>query len=118
VFTARYGLSLNIIQINVDLSRPCHSSRRLVAGISPWRLGFNPSPDHVTFVVDKRALGQVFLRVRRLFPVGVISAELYSPVFPNTALVVRKIGLTLETFKQSKAEKHFEIFHFRLDGAE
>ena len=72
----------------------------------------------MTFVVDKQALGQVFLRVHRLFPVGVISAEPYSPLFLNTALVGRKSGHILETFKESKAKKHFEIFHSRLDGAE
>jgi hypothetical protein len=37
--------------------------RRLVAGFSPWRPGFDPWSVHVGFVVDKVALGQVFLRV-------------------------------------------------------
>jgi hypothetical protein len=37
--------------------------RRLVAGLSPRRLGFDPGSVHVRFVVDKVALGQVFLRV-------------------------------------------------------
>ena len=35
--------------------------RRLVAGLSPRRPGFDPGPVHVRFVVDKVALGQVFL---------------------------------------------------------
>jgi hypothetical protein len=58
---------------------------RLAAGLSPWRLGFNPSPVHVAFVVDKEAMGQVFLRVHRFFPVCVISAVPYAPIFLNTA---------------------------------
>jgi hypothetical protein len=37
--------------------------RRLVAGLSPWRPEFTPRSIHVGFVVDKVALGQVFLRV-------------------------------------------------------
>jgi hypothetical protein len=37
--------------------------RRLVAGLSPRRPGFDPGSVHVRFVVDKVALGQVFLRV-------------------------------------------------------
>jgi hypothetical protein len=37
--------------------------RRLVAGLSPRRPGFYPGSFHVRFVVDKVALGQVFLRV-------------------------------------------------------
>jgi hypothetical protein len=36
------------------------SLRRLVAGLSPQRPGFDPGSVHVRFVVDKLALGQVF----------------------------------------------------------
>jgi hypothetical protein len=46
--------------------------RRLVAGLPPRRPGFDPGPDHVGFVVDKVALGQVFLRVLRFSPVSFI----------------------------------------------
>jgi len=41
--------------------------KRLVAGLSPRRPGFNSRPVYVGFVADKFALGQVFLRVP-LFP--------------------------------------------------
>jgi hypothetical protein len=44
--------------------------RRLVSGILPRRPGFTPRPIHVGFVVDKVALGQVFLQVLR-FPTSV-----------------------------------------------
>jgi hypothetical protein len=37
--------------------------RTLVAGLSPRRAEFAPLLVHVGFVVDKMALGQVFLRV-------------------------------------------------------
>jgi hypothetical protein len=37
--------------------------RRLVALLSLRRPGFDPGSVHVVFVVDKVALGQVFLRV-------------------------------------------------------
>jgi hypothetical protein len=37
--------------------------RRLVAGLPLRRSGFHPGSVHVVFVVDKVALGQVFLRV-------------------------------------------------------
>jgi hypothetical protein len=56
--------------------------------------------------------------VHRFFPVGVISAVPYAPLFLNIALVGRKSRHTLETLKQRKAEKHFEIVHSRLDRAE
>jgi hypothetical protein len=42
--------------------------RRLAAGLPPRRPGFNPGSVHVGFMVDKVALGQVFLRVLRVFP--------------------------------------------------
>ena len=60
----------------------------------------------------------MFLRVHRFSPVSVISAVPGASLFLSTAFVRRKSGHTLETFKQSKAEKHFKIFHSRLDRAE
>jgi hypothetical protein len=44
--------------------------KSLVAGLSPRRTGFAPGSIHVGFVVDKVALGQVFLRVLR-FPLSI-----------------------------------------------
>ena len=46
--------------------------RRLVAGLPPRMPGFDPGSVHVEFVVDKVALGQVFLRVLRFSPVNFI----------------------------------------------
>jgi hypothetical protein len=51
--------------------------RRLVAGLSPRRSGFDPGSVHVGFVVDKVALGQVFPRVLRFSPVNFIPPVLY-----------------------------------------
>jgi hypothetical protein len=44
--------------------------RRLAAGLPPRRPGFDLGSVHVGFVVDKVALGQVFLRVLRFSPVN------------------------------------------------
>jgi hypothetical protein len=46
--------------------------RRLLAGLSPRRPGFDPGSVHVEFVVDKVALWQVFLRILRFSPVNFI----------------------------------------------
>jgi hypothetical protein len=46
--------------------------RSLVAGLSPRRPGFAPGSIHVGIVVDKVALGQVFLRVLRFYTVIII----------------------------------------------
>jgi hypothetical protein len=51
--------------------------RRLVAGLSARRAGFDPGSVHVGFVVDKVALGQVFPRVLRFFPVSFIALVLH-----------------------------------------
>jgi hypothetical protein len=42
--------------------------RRLVAGLWPRRLGFDPGSIHVGFVVDKVALGQGFFPSTLVFP--------------------------------------------------
>jgi hypothetical protein len=42
------------------------SGRRLVAGLSSQRAGYNPRPVYVGFVVEKVARGYVFLRVCRV----------------------------------------------------
>jgi hypothetical protein len=46
--------------------------RRLVAGLSPRRRGFDPRSVNVGFVVDKVAMGQVFPRVFRFSPINFI----------------------------------------------
>jgi hypothetical protein len=51
--------------------------RRLVAGLSPRRPGFDLGSVDVGFVVDKVALGQVFSRVLRISPVNFIPPVLH-----------------------------------------
>jgi hypothetical protein len=51
--------------------------RQLIAGLSPRRPGFDPGSVHVGFVVDKVALGHVFLRVLRFSPVNFIPPLLH-----------------------------------------
>jgi hypothetical protein len=51
--------------------------RRLVAGLSPRRPGFDPGSVHVGFVVDKVALGHVFLGVLRFSPVSFVPPLLH-----------------------------------------
>jgi hypothetical protein len=46
--------------------------RRLVGGLPPRRPEFDPGSVHMGFVVDKMALGQVFPRVLRFYPVNFI----------------------------------------------
>jgi hypothetical protein len=51
--------------------------RRLVAGLSSRRPGFDPGSVHVGFMVDKLALGQVSPQVLRFSPVNFIPLVLH-----------------------------------------
>jgi hypothetical protein len=53
----------------------------LVAGLSPRRLGFDPGPFRVRFVVDEVAIGQGFLRVLRFSLVNIIPPILHTHSF-------------------------------------
>jgi hypothetical protein len=56
--------------------------KRLVAGLSPRRPGFAPGSILVGFVVDKVALGQVYLRVLRFSPANIIPPLLHIHLSP------------------------------------
>ena len=63
---------------------------RLVTSVPLWWLRFNPSPVCVVFVVDKVALGQVFLQVLQFFPYHYYST--YSFIDRLCGLVIRVSG--------------------------
>jgi hypothetical protein len=54
---------VNIASLTNTVNRAVPWLRRLVAGLPLRRPRFDPESVHVEFVVDKVALGQVFLRV-------------------------------------------------------
>jgi hypothetical protein len=60
-----------------------HIHVSLVAGLSPRIPRFSTGLVHVGFVVDKVALGQVFLQVFRIFPVNIIPPRLQTHVSPG-----------------------------------
>jgi hypothetical protein len=62
--------SSTITQVNLWL-------RHLVADLSPRRTGFNPRSVHVIFMVDKVAMGHVFLRVLWFCLVSIITPMLH-----------------------------------------
>jgi hypothetical protein len=83
VLQNRYYLLSHIVRFRsvgvgrVRLYRAVPWLRRLFTGLSPLRAGFDPGSVHVGFVVDKVALGQVFSRVLRVFPVSFIPPVLH-----------------------------------------
>jgi hypothetical protein len=50
-----------------------------IAFFISWRLEFDPSTDHVGFVVDKVSVEQVFLPVLPFSPVSTITPTLHTP---------------------------------------
>jgi hypothetical protein len=73
--------------------------RRSVAGLSPRRPGFDTRPVYVRTVVDKGALGQIFLPVLRFYPVTTIPLVLHTDIHLQTALMRKLGGRSLGTFK-------------------
>jgi hypothetical protein len=62
--------------------------RRLVAGLSPKRPGIDPGSVHVGFVLDKVALGQVFPRVLRFYPLSFIPPVLHYTEKQKKTLII------------------------------
>jgi hypothetical protein len=67
--------------------------KRLVAGLSPRRLGIDPGSVNVGFVVDKVALGQVFPLVLRFYPVSFIPPVLHYTEKRKKKLIIFITGL-------------------------
>jgi hypothetical protein len=59
--------------------------RRLVAGLTPRRPGFDSRSIHVRFVLVKVALGQVSVRVV-VYPVGMLSPVFYTYLYRHDTL--------------------------------
>jgi hypothetical protein len=70
------GNGRGLIYATIPASKAVSWLRPLVADLSSQRPGFAPGSIHVGFVVDKVALGQVFLRVLRFSPVNIIPPSL------------------------------------------
>ena len=72
--------------------------RSSVASLAPPRTGFETRSAHVRFVLDKVALGQVFLPVLRFTPVSIIPSLLHSHLHLHVSAAKRKSGLSLRSF--------------------
>ena len=56
--------------------------RQLVAGLLPRRPVFHPRPVHVRFVMEKLALGQVFLQLLTFYHISIIQPALRTNRLP------------------------------------
>ena len=74
---------------------------QMSSGLSPRRLGCDFRPVHVTFVADKVALGQVFLRDLLFCPVSVILKVLHARMRLHVAVTRRTDGRGLGTFQNA-----------------
>jgi hypothetical protein len=84
--------------------------RRLVAGISLRRPGFDPSSVNVRFLVYKVALGQFSIREFCLSPVSIIPAMFHAHVQPHVPFIRRTKGEVWEFSKNHCAlENHGSV---------
>jgi hypothetical protein len=60
-----------------------------------WRSGFDPSPFHVEFMVDKAAKRQVFVRVIQFFPISISPQVLNTLIHLPTTLWSRQLTTSL-----------------------
>jgi hypothetical protein len=81
---------------------------------SQSRPEFDHSPVHVTFVVDKVALGQLFLQVLWFYSVGIIPSVPQTQLHVHISLTTRTNELSLGTFMKSMPflkQRIWKYFH-------
>jgi hypothetical protein len=102
--------SRKIAQLSIHtvtaLSMPCQGSGgRPAAGFSRLRPEFNGRPVYVGYVVDRVTLGQIFLRLRRLSPVSIISPTKvpYSFIYHRHYIISATDSVVKQHTKNTKA---------------
>jgi hypothetical protein len=81
--------------------------RQLVAGLSVRRPGFDPRSVLEGFVVNKVAVGQVFVPVFRISPVSIIPTKLHNHLHLHTSITGRINGCILEISPPPKKNQNF-----------
>jgi hypothetical protein len=79
---------------------PCF--RRLVAGLSTRRAGFDRRSVHVRFVLDEVAMGQGFLRTTRFSLVYITPPNFHTHLHLHVALTSRRNEWSLGTFQKQR----------------
>jgi hypothetical protein len=88
MFSVKYELNFKVVCRRISgLKSAVPWPRYLVADLSLRRPVLYPVSFHVRFLVDKVAMGQVFLQVPWFFPVTVIPSVLHSHIHPPAALL-------------------------------
>ena len=78
----------------------CAVGRAVFAGLSARAPEFDPRLANVVFVVDRVALGQIFLPVLRFSPVTIIAAFLHTHLYLDVAFIRRTNGEAMGTVQQ------------------
>jgi hypothetical protein len=87
---------VNIFEVNFHFLKLVSSLLRLsLAGFSPQSSGFDPRPVHVTFVVEKMALGRVFSSLRRLSPVSITVIPCQYHGYPLSVSRLSPVSITV-----------------------
>ena len=100
VYSAVRAECWNIIQVNASL-KAVQWLMQLIFGLSPRRPGLDRRSMHVRFVVDRVALGQVFLPVIRFSLVSIIPSVLHTFFHLHVALTRRTNGRSVVTSRKA-----------------
>ena len=92
----------------------CAVGRAVFAGLSARAPEFDPRLANVVFVVDRVALGQIFLPVLRFSPVTIIAAFLHTHLYLDVAFIRRTNG---EAWEPSSSNIISEIGGHRTEDA-
>ena len=79
----------------------------IIASLSSRRPGFDSRPIHVRFVIDRVALGQVFLRTLQFLSVSIISLILHINSQLNSSLLSE--GQLGEVWQHSNTAMFFRL---------
>jgi len=77
------------------------------------RSGFDARSAYMRFVVDKVALGQVFFRVFRFYPLSIIPTNLHTHLHLRFAVTRRINGRSLGSFQKVKFFRKWGIMGYK-----
>jgi hypothetical protein len=89
------------IHIHFTIRKAVPWLRRLAAGLSQRKTGFDPRPVHVRFVVNKVTLKEDFLPVLLFAPVSIILPMLHTQLHVKYLFIIRTSGRNLGTVKHN-----------------
>jgi len=81
-----------VLFVLISFFSGCAMAKAVIAGLSPRAPEFDPRLGNVVFVVDRVALGQVFLPVLRFSPFTILAPFIHIHLYLHVAGIRRSLG--------------------------